>query len=108
MNLNLGGLAFLIPVVVVVSWFVRQGATIALMLTGMDKRKARFEVLSAFFGVGFTTRNSEEIVYHPQRLKVISTVIIIGNAGLITVIASPVGTFAKASVVSVPGKAPYS
>jgi hypothetical protein len=104
MNLDLGGLAFLIPAVVVIalSWFIRQGATIALMLTGMDRRKARFEVLSAFFGVGFTTRNSEEIISHPQRRKVISTVIILGNAGLITIIASLVGTVAKASVATVP------
>lgn len=104
MNLNLGGLAFLIPAVVVIalSWFIRLGATVALMLTGMDRRKARFEVLSAFFGVGFTTRNSEEIISHPQRRKVISTVIVLGNAGLITIIASLVGTFAKASVATVP------
>lgn len=104
MNLNIGGLAFLIPAVVVIilSWFIRLGATVALMLTGMDRRKARFEVLSAFFGVGFTTRNSEAIISHPQRRKVISTVIVLGNAGLITIIASLVGTFAKASVATVP------
>jgi len=104
LNLNIGGLAFLIPVVfvVVLAWFVVQGATIALMLTGMDRNKASFEALSAFFGVGFTTRTSEQIVAHPQRRRIISLLIVLGNAGIITVIVSLVGTFAKSSLVSVP------
>jgi hypothetical protein len=104
MNLNIGGLAFLIPVIaiIVIAWLAMHVASIALMLTGMDRRKARFEALSAFFGVGFTTRNSEEIVRHPQRRRIISIIIVLGNAGIIAVIASLVGTFAKASLVTVP------
>jgi len=102
--MRISGLAFLIPVIaiIVLGWIGMHVAAIALMLTGMDRRKAQFEALSAFFGVGFTTRHSEEIVSHPQRRRIISVMIILGNAGLITVIASLVGTFATASIVSVP------
>jgi len=102
--MNLGGLAFLIPVVaiIVIAWLAMHAASIALMLTGMDRRKARFEALSAFFGVGFTTKASEEVIKHPQRRRIISILIVLGNAGVITVIASLVGTFARTSLVSVP------
>lgn len=104
MNLNLGGLAFLIPVVVIIvlAWVIVQGASIVLMFTGMDRRKAKFEALSAFFGVGFTTRNSEEIVTHPERRRIISFLIVLGNGSIIAVISSLVGTFAKASLATVP------
>ncbi|MBN2379598.1 hypothetical protein JXM67_07340 [candidate division WOR-3 bacterium] len=100
MNLNLSGLAFLIPVaaIIVLAWVGMHVAAIALMLTGMDRRKASFEALSAFFGVGFTTRNSEEIVSHPQRRRIITIMIILGNAGIITVIASLVSSVASASI----------
>ncbi|MBD3285179.1 hypothetical protein GF359_02195 [candidate division WOR-3 bacterium] len=100
MNLNLSGMAFLIPVVIIIvlAWIGMHAAAIALMLTGMDRRKASFEALSAFFGVGFTTRYSEEIVSHPQRRRIISIMIILGNAGIITVIASLVGTVASSSI----------
>lgn len=104
MNLNLGGLAFLIPVIIIVvlAWVIIQGASIALMFTGMDRRKAGFEALSAFFGVGFTTRNSEEIVSHPERRKIITVLIVLGNGSIIAVISSLVGTFATASLATVP------
>jgi len=104
MKLNIGGLAFLIPIIaiIVMAWLAMHVAAIALMLTGMDRRKAQFEALSAFLGVGFTTRYSNEIVSHPQRRRIIAVLIVLGNAGTITIIASLVGTFATASLASVP------
>lgn len=77
---------------------VRIGA-IALEMTGMEKSMARFQALSAFSGTGFTTRESERIVNHPRRRKIVTYLIILGNAGIVSVIATFVVSM-KASGVS--------
>jgi hypothetical protein len=63
---------------------------VALEMTGMDPSIARFQSLSAFTGTGFTTREAEDIVRHPQRRKIASVLIMLGYAGVVTVIASAV------------------
>jgi hypothetical protein len=68
---------------------VRVGA-VALELTGIDAERAQFQALSAFTNSGFTTRESEEMVRHPVRRRVISVLMILGHAGMVTTI----GTFA--------------
>ncbi len=80
---------------------VRAGA-IALMITGMEKKKAQFQALSAFTGTGFTTKESEEITSHPQRRKIVSVLIILGNAGFVATVASLVGTFATTRLRNIP------
>ncbi len=66
---------------------VRIGA-IALEMTGMERSMARFQALSAFSGTGFTTREAEKIVGHPRRRKIVTYLIILGNAGIVSVIAT--------------------
>lgn len=67
---------------------VTKTATIALMHTGMSRERARFQSRSAFSGAGFTTAESEMVVKHPVRRKVIMLLILFGNAGVVTAISS--------------------
>jgi len=81
---------FLIAAVSLV--IVRVGAT-ALRMTGLSREVADFQALSCFFGVGFTTRESEMIVSHPVRRKIASHLIVIGNIGVITAFGALAVTF---------------
>lgn len=60
----------------------------ALMFTGLSREAARFQARSAFSGVGFTTRESESIVDHPVRRQIIMILMLLGNIGIATVIAT--------------------
>ena len=86
------GLVFLGVAIAIAMLIVRIGA-VALEMSGMDSQAARFQALSAFTGTGFTTRDSENVVRHPPRRKIVSWLIILGNAGMISVIASLIQTF---------------
>lgn len=70
---------------------IRTGAT-ALEHTGLSRDAARFQALSAFFGAGFTTGESELVVNHPVRRRVIRDLIIVGNIGVISLLTSGVAT----------------
>ncbi|MBU0630609.1 MAG: hypothetical protein KKC80_06825 [Candidatus Margulisbacteria bacterium] len=54
----------------------------------MGRDQARFQSLSCFSGTGFTTQESELVTGHPQRRKIASYLMILGNAGLVTLIAT--------------------
>ena len=60
---------------------IRIGAT-ALMMTGLSWDTASFQSYSAFFGVGFTTKEAEMVVNHPVRRRIIRDLIFAGNLGL--------------------------
>jgi len=60
-------------------WF----GSIALEATGMERRKARFQALSALTGTGFTTTEAEEVVNHPRRRLIASWLIFLGSVGII-------------------------
>lgn len=70
---------------------VRVGST-ALMMTGLSWDAASFQSCSAFFGVGFTTREAEMVVNHPVRRRIIRDLIIVGNIGLTSALATLVVT----------------
>lgn len=67
---------------------VTRVAAIALIHTGLSKDSARFQARSAFTGVGFTTRESENIVNHPFRRKILYTLMFLGSAGIISALSS--------------------
>ena len=69
--------------VVAVSLLITRAATVVLVATGMSKASARFQARSAFTGSGFTTRESENVVDHPTRRRVIMTLMLLGNAGIV-------------------------
>jgi len=74
--------------VVALSLFVTRVATTVLVHTGLSRESARFQARSAFTGVGFTTGEAEAVVRHPVRRKVVTTLMLLGNAGLATAVAS--------------------
>lgn len=69
--------------VVVVSLLVTRVATVIMVATGMPSQAARFQARSAFTGSGFTTTESEQIVDHPVRRKVVMWLMLLGNAGIV-------------------------
>jgi hypothetical protein len=83
------GLLIIIFVSIIV---VRIGA-IALELTGLSSEVASFQAQSAFSGVGFTTTESEVIVNHPVRRKIIRILILLGSVGITSSIATLILTF---------------
>ncbi|MEP4076869.1 TrkA C-terminal domain-containing protein [Haloferula sp.] len=84
----------LLAIVVVALLIVQLGAN-ALVLTGMSQAAARFQASSAFFGVGFTTLESEMVIDHPVRRRIILYLIISGNIGLTSALATLIVTMVK-------------
>lgn len=80
-------------VIVSVSILVTRFATISLIHTGLSEQTAKFQARSAFTGVGFTTRESERIVGHPVRRRIIMALMLLGNVGIVSVLATLVLTF---------------
>jgi hypothetical protein len=63
-------------------------ATTAPTLTGLSCEAARFQARSAFAGTGFTTRETELVVDHPVRRRIIMLLMITRSAGVVTIIIS--------------------
>ena len=87
-------------VIVTVSLIVTRIAMVALTLTGLSPEVARFQARSAFSGAGFTTAESETVVNHPVRRRIVLLLILMGNAGLVTAIASLLGSFLGADTTA--------
>ncbi len=68
-------------------------AAAALRRTGLSKDVASFQAQSAFSGVGFTTSESEYVVNHPVRRRIIRILMLLGSAGITSAIASLILTF---------------
>ncbi|MGB2403298.1 MAG: TrkA C-terminal domain-containing protein [Akkermansiaceae bacterium] len=88
----MGSLLALLTIVFISLLIVRVG-TNALVLTGMSLSAARFQAASAFFGVGFTTAEAEIVVGHRVRRRIILHLIIAGNIGLTSALATLIVTF---------------
>lgn len=82
-------------VVLTISLLITRIATISLTATGLSRESARFQARSAFSGSGFTTAESEAVVRHPLRRRIIMLLMLLGNAGIVAVIASFVLTFVE-------------
>jgi len=78
----------LFVVALVASFIVVRIGAIAFQLTGLEWSLAKFQALSCFSGTGFTTREAELIVGHPRRRKIASILMVLGNAGLVMLIAT--------------------
>ena len=79
--------------VVSLSALITKIAAIALMHTGLSTDIARFQARSAYTGSGFTTNETENIMNHPVRRKIIFNLMLVGNAGIVTVMSSLILTF---------------
>ena len=72
-------------------------ATVALTLTGLSSESARFQARSAFSGTGFTTSEAEAVMNHPVRRRIVMALMLVGNAGIVTAVASLLLSFTGAS-----------
>jgi K+/H+ antiporter YhaU regulatory subunit KhtT len=75
-------------VVLTISFLITRLGTAALTLTGVSHDLARLQAVSAFTGVGFTTSESEQIVNHPARRRILIILMILGNAGIVTAVST--------------------
>ncbi len=75
-------------VIITLSVLATRIGAIAFVHTGISKEAAKFQARSAYLGVGFTTRESEMVVNDPVRRKILTILIFLGNAGIITTISS--------------------
>ncbi len=83
-------------IVLIVSLIIVRVATVALTLTGVSRDMARFQARSAFTGAGFTTNESEKMVGHPVRRRIIMLLMLLGNAGIVTAVSSLILGFSGA------------
>lgn len=79
--------------VVTLSILVTRIAAVALSHTGLSRQTARFQARSAFSGAGFTTSESEQVVNHPVRRRIVLTLMLLGNAGIVTAVSSLILAF---------------
>jgi hypothetical protein len=79
--------------VVTLSILVTRVAAVALRHTGLARQTARFQARSAFSGAGFTTTESEKVVNHPVRRRIVLTLMLLGNAGIVTAVSSLILAF---------------
>jgi len=89
------GYVGILLITILVSFVVVQIGGLALQLTGIEPDVARFQALSAFSGTGFTTTEAERVVRHRTRRRIVTILIILGNAGLVTIMATLVASFTQ-------------
>lgn len=82
----MGWTLFLITIVI--SFIIVRIGAVAFQLTGMPWSLAKFQALSCFSGTGFTTSESELVTTHVKRRRIASFLMVLGNAGIVTLIAS--------------------
>ena len=87
---------FSFVLVVLVSMLVVRGGAVALKLTGLSWDVASFQAQSAFTGAGYTTSESENIVSHPVRRRVIRAMMNLGSIGVSSALVTVVVTFTTA------------
>ncbi|HWP43434.1 MAG TPA: TrkA C-terminal domain-containing protein [Blastocatellia bacterium] len=77
----------LILVIVISAVTVKVG-TVALVMTGLDRRRAAFQALSALTNTGWTTRETELLMSHDQRRRIVMILMVLGHAGLASTVAT--------------------
>ena len=77
------------------SLIITRTAAVMLELTGMSRDSARFQARAAYCGVGYASGEFDGIMTHPVRRRIISTLMLLGNAGTATVVATMIISFTK-------------
>ena len=85
-----------IAVLLAVSFLIVRVAAVAMRQTGLAENVARFQCVSALTGTGFTTSESEMIVNYPVRRRILVTLMILGNLGLVSIGATFIVSFVQA------------
>jgi hypothetical protein len=94
------GAVFTVLIVLTCSLVVVRVATVGLTMTGLSKDLAQFQALSAFTGAGFTTRESEQIVNHPLRRRIVMHLMLLGHGGIVIAVASVMLSFLNTSGIA--------
>jgi hypothetical protein len=94
----------LLVTVALISLLITRVATIALTVTGLSRQSARFQARSALSGVGFTTSESEAVVNHPIRRRIVMALMLLGSLGLATSIAGLLAGFLSADDAAQAGR----
>jgi hypothetical protein len=79
--------------VLALSLIITRLANAALSLTGLSREAAAFQARSAFTGTGFTTSETEKVVNHPVRRRIIMLLMITRSAGIVSIIISLILSF---------------
>lgn len=74
--------------VLALSLLITRVGTVILTASGLSRESARFQARSAFTGAGFTTSESEHVVNHPLRRRVVAMLMLLGNAGIVAAASS--------------------
>jgi Trk-type K+ transport system membrane component len=89
--------------VLIISFIIVRIGAIAFHLTGLDWSLAKFQALSCFTSTGFTTKEAELVTANRQRRRIASFLIVLGHAGLVTMIAAFANTLRpRATAWSIP------
>ncbi|MFP4385137.1 MAG: TrkA C-terminal domain-containing protein [Spirochaetia bacterium] len=80
-------------IILIISLFIVRIATVLLTLTGISREAAKFQARSAFTGTGFTTSEAEYVVSHPFRRRIIMSLMLLRNAGFVSVISTMILSF---------------
>ncbi len=83
--------------IITLSIVITRVATVMLTATGLSRDIARFQARSAFSGAGFTTNESESVVNHPVRRRIVLQLMLLGAAGVVTSLTSLLLSFAGTS-----------
>lgn len=86
-------------IVLAVSFIVVRIGAIAFQLTGLEWSQAKFQALSCFTSTGFTTKEAELITGDKQRRRIASALIVLGHAGLVTMIATLANSLKASEVI---------
>jgi hypothetical protein len=91
-------LVVLITAILISALVVKVG-TVALTMTGMDRRKAAFQSQPAGANTGWTTRETELIMAHDQRRRIVGAIMAPGYGGFASVIATITASLSQHGVI---------
>lgn len=75
-------------IVALISMLLVRFATGGLVATGLPPEVASFQAQSAYTGVGFTTVETENVVNHPLRRRIIAVIMMVGSLGTPTLVVT--------------------
>ena len=82
-------------IIVSASLMVVRAGAIALEKTGLSRQSAQFQSQSAFMLVGFTTKESEHVVNHPVRRRIVHGLMLLGFGASTGMLGTFVVAFAR-------------
>lgn len=79
---------FLFSLIILIYWVITELFTVLFRFTGLPEERARFQVISLLTGCGFTTRESELLLYNRRRRALARRTMLFGYVFNITIVSS--------------------